>query len=706
MRICPKLKIVSNTLIRFFYDSYPKTEPQEQIDACSVHAERKIWAEKKCGILKSAVFAPCHSEVDVEKFMKRCIFDSCACDQGGDCECLCTAVAAYAHICTMKGVPIRWRTPDFCREYSLKQEIIYHRKVKLFSFLFFSSFYVISAMQCDPHCSEYKPCISACGVETCDNLLDQGKDDKLCAEDTCVEGCHIKPCPAGQIYLNDSYTDCVPKSVCKPICLSANGVDYYEGDVIKSDNCQTCHCSKGKQICIGVACTATSILPYHAPVIPVMNQDASVNCKPGWSEWINQERMSDVQKSKNLTKWDDVEPLPNAFMLKNYKNSAFCDADYMTEIDCRSVDSHLHPKVIGEDAECSLEKGLMCLGQCHDYEIRVFCNCNEDIEVFTIHSLDHTSPRYTEPIYRSKLIELTTPTPIVSHDSICNPAIQHVEKPGSCHEFYHCTMNTSGVWTFVEKTCGNDMMFNPQAMVCDHIDSVKRIKPECGPIQKPTVKPIVQTQQPTVKLVEQTKPTIVPIKYEVDKPTKQTIIISKEEKTALHGSICNPSIPHVEKPGNCHEFYHCAMNSSGDWTYVQKTCGNDMMFNPQAMVCDHIESVKRIKPECGEIVSIEVVPIVITEDSIKKRCPTGKVWSECAVPCGRACHFYDKFLQRSGLCTGSWNGCEKGCVSELAATDCAPGYYWRDDKVCVKKADCTCQSDDGKVVKVNIVFLF
>lgn len=99
----------------FFHSN--NLEPIEQIDACSVHSERKIWAEKKCGVLKSEVFAACHSEVNVDKFMKRCIFDSCACDQGGDCECLCTAIAAYAHACTIKGAPIRWRTPDFCRKF-------------------------------------------------------------------------------------------------------------------------------------------------------------------------------------------------------------------------------------------------------------------------------------------------------------------------------------------------------------------------------------------------------------------------------------------------------------------------------------------------------------------------------------------------------------------------------------------------------------
>lgn len=92
------------------------TEPTDQIDSCLAHPERKIWAERKCGILKSDIFKACHSEVSVEKFLKRCVYDTCACDQGGDCECLCTALAAYAHACTMKGVPIRWRTPDLCRK--------------------------------------------------------------------------------------------------------------------------------------------------------------------------------------------------------------------------------------------------------------------------------------------------------------------------------------------------------------------------------------------------------------------------------------------------------------------------------------------------------------------------------------------------------------------------------------------------------------
>lgn len=43
--------------------------------------------------------------------------DACACDTGGDCECFCTAVAAYAQKCNEAGICVSWRTPSICREY-------------------------------------------------------------------------------------------------------------------------------------------------------------------------------------------------------------------------------------------------------------------------------------------------------------------------------------------------------------------------------------------------------------------------------------------------------------------------------------------------------------------------------------------------------------------------------------------------------------
>ena len=57
------------------------------------------WAEKKCNIIHSEVFSACHAAVNPAKFYESCLYDTCGCNAGGDCECFCTAVAAYAQVC-------------------------------------------------------------------------------------------------------------------------------------------------------------------------------------------------------------------------------------------------------------------------------------------------------------------------------------------------------------------------------------------------------------------------------------------------------------------------------------------------------------------------------------------------------------------------------------------------------------------------------
>lgn len=113
---------------------------------------------------------------------------------GGDCECLCTALAAYAQECNTKGVPIKWRNQELC------------------------------PIQCDENCSSYSPCITTCPQETCDNLIILNDKSHLCSQDICVEGCSIKSCPKNQVYSNNSYTECVPKKICKTPCTEINGV--------------------------------------------------------------------------------------------------------------------------------------------------------------------------------------------------------------------------------------------------------------------------------------------------------------------------------------------------------------------------------------------------------------------------------------------------------------------------------------------------
>ncbi|KAH0620936.1 hypothetical protein JD844_021852 [Phrynosoma platyrhinos] len=53
-------------------------------------------------------------EVDVTWFYSNCLTDTCGCNQGGDCECFCTSVAAYAHQCCQQGIMVDWRSPRLC----------------------------------------------------------------------------------------------------------------------------------------------------------------------------------------------------------------------------------------------------------------------------------------------------------------------------------------------------------------------------------------------------------------------------------------------------------------------------------------------------------------------------------------------------------------------------------------------------------------
>ncbi|XP_040264825.1 mucin-6-like [Bufo bufo] len=87
------------------------------VDPCGQNPQRKSWGEKSCQVLKSKPFEACNKVVNHQKYFQACLNDACACDTGGDCECLCEAVQAYAAACLSAGICVDWRTPDFCPVY-------------------------------------------------------------------------------------------------------------------------------------------------------------------------------------------------------------------------------------------------------------------------------------------------------------------------------------------------------------------------------------------------------------------------------------------------------------------------------------------------------------------------------------------------------------------------------------------------------------
>ncbi|KAL1513261.1 hypothetical protein ABEB36_002690 [Hypothenemus hampei] len=393
-------------------------EALEILDTCNENPGRRAWALKKCGILKTSLFLPCHSEVPLDNFFERCVFDTCACDQGDDCQCLCTALAAYAQECNSRGVPVKWRSPELC------------------------------PMQCKEGCQQYQPCISTCPLETCDNLLTNSKLSKSCHEDACIEGCAPKPCSSGYIYSNESYVDCIPKNSCKPICIGEEDTTYFEGDLMEEDECHSCFCSRGQKICKGQPCSTT-----ESPIFTTHQQEQNIQCVEGWTEWINQDSVKPFKKEK--LKLNDEEPLPNAIILNNLNNSSKCDINQMISIECLTIDGRSY-KELGLDVECSLERGLICRSvdpeqPCPDFKIRVLCQCQE----------------------------ITTQVTTFTTDiAVCDVTKPNQEHPEDCHKFFECVPVVSGL-QLIEKSCGPDMFYNPNSMTCDFPNNVLKIKPSC-----------------------------------------------------------------------------------------------------------------------------------------------------------------------------------------------------------------------------------
>ena len=91
------------------------------IDYCAEHPYRSAWAHESCSIITvDGAFRTWREEMgttEVQRFYDNCVQDSCGCDSGGDCECLCTAIAAFADECAALGFPTRGRTIEICRAF-------------------------------------------------------------------------------------------------------------------------------------------------------------------------------------------------------------------------------------------------------------------------------------------------------------------------------------------------------------------------------------------------------------------------------------------------------------------------------------------------------------------------------------------------------------------------------------------------------------
>ncbi|XP_041918578.1 mucin-5AC-like [Alosa sapidissima] len=199
---------------------------------CTSNPYRKSWAQKKCSIIISEAFASCHFQVDPSPFYDACVSDSCACDSGGDCECFCTAVAAYAAACNEAGACVAWRTPKICP--------------------LFCDYYNPPG-ECEWH---YKPCGAPC-MKTCRNPTGQ------CSQQIpALEGCYPQ-CPVNEPFFDEDTMKCVQREKCG--CFDSDGRHYSNGEKVPTTtNCETCQCISTTISCKFDATACTCL--YHNKV--------------------------------------------------------------------------------------------------------------------------------------------------------------------------------------------------------------------------------------------------------------------------------------------------------------------------------------------------------------------------------------------------------------------------------------------------------
>ncbi|XP_027886235.1 mucin-2 [Xiphophorus couchianus] len=196
-------------------------DKEEIVDSCVAAPMRHQWAKMMCSIVTGETFKDCHYKVDPRPFYDNCVKDSCACDTGGDCECFCSAVAAYAQACNEAGVCVSWRTPDicpvFCDYYNNPDDCTWHYS------------------PCHTPC--YKTCLNPQGI--CNNPIPN------------LEGCY-PVCPEDKPIFDEKNQTCVEECA---YCLY-NGTIYEDNDVIYNvtDNMGMCYYA----ICINTTVIRTS----------------------------------------------------------------------------------------------------------------------------------------------------------------------------------------------------------------------------------------------------------------------------------------------------------------------------------------------------------------------------------------------------------------------------------------------------------------
>ncbi|XP_053836669.1 mucin-5AC-like [Vidua macroura] len=414
-------------------------------DPCTANPYRKAWAQKQCSIITSEVFAKCHSQVEPNEYYQACVDDACACDTGGDCECFCTAVAAYAQACNELDICISWRTPSICP--------------------LFCDYYNPQG-ECEWH---YKPCGAPC-MKTCNN-----PSGKCLHETRGLEGCYPQ-CPKNKPYFDEETMTCVSYCGCYE-----DGKYYKPGmEMPSKQKCESCECTiHGKKCrydeheciciyegqkynykdvvynttdgtgwCIVATCGPNGTLQrfMHECLISTSPTTATTTTSPTSTE-ISTTTSTTSPTSTTSTTTSSTTPCEpevctwSQWFDVDFPSSGPSQGDFETyqhiraagkrvcrqpkQIECQAED---YPEVpiqqVGQVVQCDVHFGLVCKNEdqtgkfkmCLNYKIRVLCctpnyNCSIPIPVITTSPTTSTT---TTSVPSSTAVTTSTSTPYIS----------------------------------------------------------------------------------------------------------------------------------------------------------------------------------------------------------------------------------------------------------------------------------------------------
>uniref|UniRef100_A0A3B3I7T5 Mucin-2-like n=1 Tax=Oryzias latipes TaxID=8090 RepID=A0A3B3I7T5_ORYLA len=361
------------------------------VDPCDAEQKRYHWSKMMCSIITGETFSQCHNKVDPQKFFDNCVKDSCACDTGGDCECFCSAVAAYAQACNEAGVCVAWRTPDICPVFC---DYYNHHGDSNFDCKWHYN-------PCHPPC--YKTCSNPEGI--CGNTLPKLEgcfpecpNDKPIFDEKsqeCVESCPISTIPPTTTAITTETTTTTTTSTTETPTTTPTTITT---TTTTTETPTTTLTTITTTISTTTTETTTTTTSTTTQIPTTPTTPCTLGCE--WSGWYN---VHDPWSDKN-----DLETYEN--IIKKYPS--LCDNP--KEIDCRSadypemtLDQFLHNR--NQVVKCDVKYGLMCKqedqprrpGKCLDYKIRVCCPTN------TCRNL--TTP-FTTPTTESTTSTTTTTT--------------------------------------------------------------------------------------------------------------------------------------------------------------------------------------------------------------------------------------------------------------------------------------------------------